>query len=85
MPWRKYAYGWIDFRVKTKLPSPSAKAQRFCNIQQLAELTGVPVRTLRSMWHKRQISAVKTGHRTMLFRPELVIAEIEKFTVKAVA
>ena len=58
---------------------------RFNNIYELAEKTGIPVRTLRTLFHQRKISGIKAGHSTLLFDPEKVCAELARFEVKAVA
>lgn len=45
---------------------------------------GIPVRTLRSLWHQRKIPAVRLGHRTLKFDPEKVRAALDRFEVKAI-
>jgi hypothetical protein len=57
---------------------------KLVNIRQLSAETGVPVRTLRSLYHARKISAIRAGYRTVLFRVETTLAELDRFTVKAI-
>jgi excisionase family DNA binding protein len=57
---------------------------KLINIFQLAELSGLPVRTWRTLVQKRAIPFIKVGHRTMLFQPEKVLKALEKFEVKGV-
>lgn len=58
--------------------------RKLVNIKQLAVETGLAVRTIRSLYAGRKISAIKTGHRTLLFSTERVLADLERFTVEAV-
>lgn len=58
---------------------------KLVNIKGLAEVTGIPARTLRSMMHARKIPAVKLGHRTVVFSPARVLAALQKFEVKAIS
>ena len=57
---------------------------RLVNISQLSEHTGVPVRTLRSLYTRRKISAIKAGHRTMFFNVDKVWAELHQLEVRAI-
>lgn len=59
--------------------------RQFTNIIELAKATGIPVRTLRTLYNQRKISGIKAGHRTLLFDPEKVCAELSRFEIKAVA
>ncbi len=59
--------------------------RHFTNITELSKTTGIPVRTLRSLFSQRKISGIKCGYRTLLFCPETVCAELARFEVKAVA
>ena len=58
---------------------------QFTNITELAKTTGIPVRTLRTLYNQRKISGIKAGHRTLLFDPEKVCTELARFEIKAVA
>ncbi len=60
-------------------------SNRFTNINEFAEKIGIPARTLRTLYNQRKISGIKTGHRTLLFDPEKVCAELARFEIKAVA
>ena len=51
----------------------------------LSDKTGVPARTLKSLWHQRKFSGIRAGHRTILFHPDKVLAELERLTIKAVS
>ena len=53
-------------------------------IKGLADDTGIPDRTLRSLYHAVKIPGYKLGHRTLMFDPEKVRAALNKFEVKAV-
>lgn len=61
----------------------SMSDRQFNNINELAEKIGIPARTLRSLYHQRKISGIKAGHRTLLFDPEKVCAELARFEIKA--
>jgi len=58
--------------------------QRFLNIFGLSELTGLSVRNIRTLVHKRAIPVIVAGHRTHLFQPDKVARALEKFEVKTV-
>ena len=51
----------------------------------LSHQIGVPARTLKSLWGQRKFSGIRAGHRTILFNPEKVLAELERLTIKAVS
>jgi len=51
----------------------------------LSHQIGVPARTLKSLWHQRKFSGIRAGHRTLLFHPDKVLAELERLTIKAVS
>jgi hypothetical protein len=55
------------------------------NFQGLSAELGLPVRTLRSLYHAKKIPALVLGHRTIRFSPERVRAALDKFERKAVA
>jgi excisionase family DNA binding protein len=58
---------------------------KLVSIKTLAEETGIPARTLRSLFHAKKIGGYKLGHRTLLFDAEKVRAALDKYEVKAVA
>lgn len=58
---------------------------KFIRIQELSEITGIPVGTLRGLWAARKIPGIKAGHRTLLFQLEKVERALERLEVKAVA
>ena len=58
---------------------------KLVSIKTLAEETGIPARTLRSLFHAKKIGGYKLGHRTLVFDPEKVRTSLAKFEVKAVA
>jgi len=59
---------------------------KLLTIQQLAEApeVGIPVRTLRSLWHQRKIPGTVLGHRTLRFDALKVRAALDKYEVKEV-
>ncbi len=57
---------------------------KLVSIKGLAEETGIPARTLRSLFHAGKICGIKLGHRTLVFDPARVRAALDKFEVKAV-
>jgi predicted DNA-binding transcriptional regulator AlpA len=60
-------------------------SRSFVRINQLATVTGLSTRTIRTLMEKRAIPYIRTGHRTVLYDPAKVIAAIEKFEVQPVA
>jgi hypothetical protein len=58
--------------------------EKLVGIKGLAEETGIPARTLRSLWLKKKIPGVRLGHRTLVFDPSKVRAALDKFEVRAV-
>lgn len=58
---------------------------KLVTINILAEETGIPARTLRSLFHAGKIGGYKLGHRTLKFDPEKTRSELAKFEIKAVA
>jgi hypothetical protein len=58
--------------------------KRLLTIGGLSAAIGIAPRTLRSLYLARKIPFIKTGHRTLLFDPEKVLAALEKFEVRAV-
>lgn len=58
--------------------------KKFVNYKNLSEITGLPVRTIRSLKTQRKIPFIRVGYRTHLFDPEKVIEALGKFEIKAV-
>ena len=58
--------------------------QKFVSISGLSELTGIPVRSIRTLVQKRAIPVIVAGWRTHLFQPDKVARALEKLEVKAV-
>jgi hypothetical protein len=50
----------------------------------LAEEVGIPVRTLRTLAHRRVIPRLILGHRTVLFAPSKVIAALQRYEITEV-
>lgn len=57
---------------------------RLVNIKELESRSGVPVRTIRTLYHGRKIPYIKAGHRTVLFDPQKVMAALQRFEVRPV-
>jgi hypothetical protein len=55
------------------------------NFKGLSEELGLPIRTLRSLYHQKKIPALVLGHRTIRFSPARVRVALDKFEQKAVA
>lgn len=62
-------------------------SEKLVTIEKLSEhpAIGLPVRTLRSLWHAGKIPGIRLGHRTLVFDPQKVRDALEKFEVKAVS
>jgi hypothetical protein len=58
---------------------------KLVDIKRLETDTGIPERTLRTLYQGRKISHIKTGHRTILFDPAKVRQELQRVEIKAVA
>jgi excisionase family DNA binding protein len=61
------------------------RMSKLVTIFSLSELTGLSVRSLRTLVRKRVIPFIKLGHRTLLFSPDKVERALERCTVKEVA
>jgi hypothetical protein len=57
---------------------------KLVDIKELERESGIPVRTLRSLYQNRKISFLKCGHRTLLFNTQQVMAELRRFEIKAI-
>jgi hypothetical protein len=55
---------------------------KLLDVRKLSVESGLPVRTLRSLMHRRVIPFIKLGHRTCVFDPEKVRKALEKLEVK---
>jgi len=60
-----------------------ALTSKLVNIDGLQEESGVPKRTLRTLFHARKIPGIRAGYRTLLFDPAKVRAALEKLEIKA--
>ena len=58
--------------------------EKLVSIENLSEhpWVGLPVRTLRSLWHAGKIPGIRLGYRTVVFDPAKVRAALDKFEVK---
>ena len=57
---------------------------KLLTITQLSAEIGVKTRTVRSWMQDRKIPFIRTGHRTVLFAPDRVLAALSKFEIKPV-
>lgn len=57
---------------------------KLVNIYALSELTGVPVRSWRTLIQKRAVPYMKLGHRSILFDLQKVEAALARYEVKEV-
>ena len=53
-------------------------------IGELSKLTGLDVRTLRSLHQKRLIPHIRIGHRTRRYQLDRVLAALGRLEVKAI-
>jgi hypothetical protein len=58
--------------------------QLLAGYRALSEAIGVPIRTLRSMYARGIIPAIKVGHRTVLFSPSKIEKALQRRTVKEI-
>jgi excisionase family DNA binding protein len=58
--------------------------EKLVGFEQLAELTGLPVRTLRTLVYRHAIPCTRLGHRTVRFVPSKVQRALDRYEVKAV-
>ena len=58
---------------------------KLVTIKGLEAATGIPVRTLRSLYHAKKISAYRLGYRTVMFSPEKVREALARFEQKAIS
>ena len=65
--------------------SKQMNPSKLVTIKGLERETGIPVRTLRSLYHAKKISAYRLGYRTVMFSPEKVREALARFEVKAVS
>jgi len=57
---------------------------KLVDIKELESRSGVPIRTIRTLYHGRKIPYIKAGHRTVLFDPEKVMNALQRFEVRPV-
>jgi hypothetical protein len=71
---------------RAKKPNPLCQpGNKRVNLAGLEAATGIPARTLRTLFHQKKIPGLRLGHRTVIFDPVKVQAALDKFEVKAVA
>lgn len=70
-------------REKKTNPLTQAGNKRV-NLEGLEAATGIPARTLRTLFHHKKIPGLRLGHRTVIFDPAKVQAALDKFEVKAI-
>lgn len=58
---------------------PREPLEKLADYAELSELTGLPVRTLRTLASRRMIPAVRLGHRTVKFSPTRVMRALERY------
>jgi excisionase family DNA binding protein len=58
--------------------------EKLVTIDKLATLSGLPVRTLRTLMTRRTIPFVKLGFRTVRFQPSQVERALKKRTIKEI-
>lgn len=58
--------------------------EKLVGFEQLAELTGLPVRTLRTLVYRKAIPVTRLGHRTVVFTPSKVAKALARYEVKEV-
>jgi excisionase family DNA binding protein len=58
--------------------------EKLVNYHGLSELTGLPVRTLRTLAHRGTIPHIRLGHRLVVFVPSKVQKALQKREVKEV-
>lgn len=80
-----FLFGTSLFRVATDMTAPRVDIEKLVNYAQLADLSGLPVRTLRTLVQRRVIPAIRLGHRTTVFRPSHVMTALERFEARAVS
>ena len=52
------------------------------DVKNLSAESGLPVRTIRTLMHRRVIPFIKIGHRSCLFDAEKVRKALERFEVR---
>jgi hypothetical protein len=71
---------------RRKKPNPLTQAgNKRVNLAGLEAATGIPARTLRTLFHQKKIPGLRLGHRTVIFDPAKVQAALDRFEQKAVA
>ncbi len=57
---------------------------KFIRIKELSDITGLPIRLLRTLAGDRRIPSFKVGHRTQLFDVVKVQEALERYEIKEV-
>ena len=60
-------------------------SKKLVKLTDLSIATGIPVRTLRSLYQTKKISFIRAGWRTLLFDTDKVLADLGRLEVKAVS
>jgi hypothetical protein len=72
-------------KVRQRQAARRAHPPALVNIYGLSDLTGLPIRSLRTLILKRSIPFMKLGHRTILFEPDEVMRAIRSFKIKPIS
>lgn len=59
-------------------------AEKLVTFEQLAELTGLSVRSLRTLAYRHAIPVTRLGHRTVRFYPSKVQKALDRYEVRAI-
>lgn len=59
--------------------------EKLVDYVQLSDLSGLPVRTLRTLVQRRVIPVIRLGHRTTVFRPSQVMKALEQYETREVS
>lgn len=67
------------------MKAPISDIEKLVNYTELAELCGLPIRTLRTLVQRRIIPIIRLGHRTTVFRPSQVMKALEHYEINALS
>jgi DNA-binding transcriptional MerR regulator len=57
--------------------------EKLLTIVELADASGIPVRSIRTLQRKGILGSIRTGHRSQWFRPSAVEKALKAFEVKS--
>ena len=60
------------------------QSSKLVDINGLEDRSGIPKRTLRTLYRGNKIPYIKVGYRTVLFDPDKVMAALNKLEVRSV-